>query len=70
MTHSTAGRDNNENKTRHGSIKERQEVVNRLHFKLLITSSSKTCSVPAVTKHNRDAQPMSFNEPFIWAADF
>lgn len=26
--------------------------------------------VPAVTEHDSDALPMSFNEPFIWAANF
>lgn len=70
ITHSTAGRDNSENKTRHRSTQERQDVVYRPHFKLLITPSSKTCSIPAVTKHDRDALLMSFNESFIWAANF
>lgn len=44
--------------------------VNRPHFNLLITSSSKASSTPAVTNHGKNTLPMSFNELFIWAAHF
>lgn len=62
--------DNNENKNRQGNTKGRKEVVNRPHFKLLITSSSKAYSALTVTKHDKNALLMSFNELFLWAANF
>jgi len=61
--------DNNENKNRQGNAKGRKDVVNQAHFKLLTTSSSKANSAPTVTKDDKNALQMSFNELFLWAAN-
>lgn len=60
--------DNNENKDK--GIQSGREVANQPYFKLLITSCSKAYSTPAVTKCNKNALAICFNELFLQAANF